>query len=196
MEMVGNRKKAAVIVNAIDDSPTDIRSQKLEDEITALRNLGFDPREIDLRDYFQDSTQLKSDLADFGLVWVRGGNCFILRRAFSRSGADVAIRELLEDDALVYGAYSAGIDMLTPSLHGAELVDDPHIVPEGYDQEIIWDGMGILDYAVAPHYKSDHPESAAIDKSVEYLIDNHILFKALRDGEVILRQGENEEVVI
>lgn len=44
----------------------------------------------------------------------------------------------------------------------------------------------MLDYVIAPHYKSDHKESKDMDKVVEYMIDNKILFKALRDGEVII----------
>jgi hypothetical protein len=52
--------------------------------------------------------------------------------------------------------------------------------------QTIWEGLNILDYVIAPHYKSDHRESEDMDKAVEYMIDNKILFKALRDGEVII----------
>jgi dipeptidase E len=51
----------------------------------------------------------------------------------------------------------------------------------------------ILDYAIAPHYKSDHPESADIDKCVAYFKENNIRYKTLRDGEAIIINGENEE---
>ena len=39
---------------------------------------------------------------------------------------------------------------------------------------------------VAPHYKSDHNESADIDKEVELMIDKKMLFIALRDWEAII----------
>lgn len=67
---------------------------------------------------------------------------------------------------------------LAPSLRGVELVDDPNIVPEGYSPELIWDGMNLIPWAVRCHYRSDHPESASADKSVEYMIDQHIPFIA------------------
>jgi len=102
---------------------------------------------------------------------------------------------MLADDAIVYGGYSAGIDMLTPSLHGAELVDDPNVVPDNYNPEIIWEGLGLVAYAIAPHYKSDHPESADIEKSVQFLIDNHVPFIALRDGQAIVVNGEQQKFV-
>ena len=53
-------------------------------------------------------------------------------------------------------------------------------------KEILWEGLGILDHIILPHYKSDHPESADIDKEVEFCKRNNIPFKTLRDGEVII----------
>ena len=111
------------------------------------------------------------------------------------SGFDDIIRDLLLRDQIVYGGYSAGVAMLTPALHGIELVDDALTVPPGYDVTIIWDCLGLLPWAVAPHYKSAHPESAAIDDVVSYYIKHHIPFRALRDGEVIVIRGECEEVL-
>lgn len=188
-------KRAAVIANAADIKTASDRAEAVQYEIDCLTGLGFEPEELDLRDYFGKPDELRIKINDFNLVWVRGGNCFILRRAFKYSGFDELIKEILQQDAMVYAGYSAGIDMLVPSLHGVELVDDPNEVPKGYEAEIIWDCLGLLPYAVAPHYKSDHPESADIDKSVEYLIDNHILFKALRDGEAIVINGDKERIV-
>lgn len=51
---------------------------------------------------------------------------------------------------------------------------------------MIWEGLGLIDYAFLPHYDSDHPESADIDKEVAYCTENQIPFKTVRDGEVIL----------
>lgn len=188
-------KRTALITNAADFLLSEDRARSTVEEVERLKSIGLEPTEVDLRNYFGKPEALRTVLKEFNLLWIRGGNCFILRRALAQSGGDQVIKDLLEADEIVYGGYSAGIDMLVPSLHGVELVDDPHVVPEGYDPEIIWDCLGILPYVVAPHYKSDHPESADIDKSVEYLIDNHILFKALRDGEVIVVDGNHEYIV-
>ena len=111
------------------------------------------------------------------------------------SGFDEILEDALAHDAIVYGGFSAGIAMLTPSLHGVELVDNPYDVPAGYDATVIWECLGLVPYAIAPHYKSDHPESAAVDRLVQCYIDNHILFKALRDGQVLLVQGSQEQVI-
>ena len=195
LTLLAGRKRTALIHNAMDFAGSEGRAASLKREVDSLKSIGLEPTEVDLRNYFGKSDELKKALSGFDLLWVRGGNAFILRRAFRQSGADKIIKELLANDAVVYGGYSAGIDMLTPSLHGVELVDDPNIVPERYESPIIWDCLSILPYSIAPHYKSDHPESADIDKSVEYLIDNHVLFIALRDGEAIVRSSDKEVVV-
>jgi dipeptidase E len=195
VDLVKGTKRAAVIVNACDLFSEHERRARFEHELVALQSLGLSVAELDLRKYFANQRELGALVATYGLVWVRGGNSFVLRRAMKASGFDKIIREFLKRDAIVYGGYSAGIDMLTPSLRGIELVDDPHAVPAGYDPTIIWEGLGLLSYAIAPHYKSDHPESVAIDKSVQYYIDNHVLFRALRDGEAIIVNGQQEEVL-
>lgn len=195
LTLLGGKTRCALIANAIDLDTAAERSQKTQEEVERLKSIGLEVTEIDLRDYFDDSNSLKSELESFDLVWVRGGNTFILRRACKASGADKVLAELLADDRIAYGGYSAGIDLLVPNLHGAELVDEPNSVPNGYDPEIIWDSLGILPYWVAPHYKSDHPESADIDKSVEYMIDHHMPFMALRDGEAIVINGSSQKVV-
>ncbi len=186
LDLMGDNKRVAVINNARDFDTNEIRKTAVFEEMGRLESIGLICTDVDLRDYFGKTEELKTLLQQFDLIWVRGGNCFILRRAFNQSGLDTFIRQFIEEDKIVYGGYSAGIDMLVPSLRGAELVDDPNIIPATYNPEIIWECLNILPYTVAPHYKSDHPESAAVDKSIEYLIENHIPFIALRDGEAMV----------
>jgi dipeptidase E len=194
LELLGDGRRTALILNAMDFVSPEDRAADLERETERLKSIGLEPTEVDLRQFFGKPTGLKEMLAEFDLIWVRGGNAFVLRRAFRQSGADAAITELLAEDAVVYGGYSAGVDILQPHLHGIELVDPPDAIPDGYDKNIIWDCLGILPYCVAPHYKSDHPESADVDKTVAYYIENHIPFVALRDGEVIVVNGGSKEI--
>jgi dipeptidase E len=186
-EMVGENKKAAIIHNSLDHSTDFERLKKSKaDEANDLLGLGFEPEELDLRDYFGKTDRLREKILDFGLVWVRGGNSFVLRRAMRASGFDEIIKAYTGNETLVYAGYSAGICVLSPSLKGLELVDDPNILPMGYPSELIWEGIGLIRYCIAPHYHSVHPESEAINKVVEYYIENKILFIALHDGEVLL----------
>jgi dipeptidase E len=195
LRLLDGGRRTALLMNAVDFADPMAREALTHQEMERLHSIGLASTEIDLRHYFGRPDELREALRQFDLVWVHGGNCFVLRRAFRHSGMDEVTKQLLASDEVVYGGYSAGIDMLTPSLHGAELVDDPTIVPAGYASPIIWECLGLVPYAIAPHYKSDHPESAAVDKSVEYFIDNHIPFIALRDGEAIVVEGASQAVV-
>jgi len=124
------------------------------------------------------------------MVWVYGGNTFVLKRACEQSGFGEIIKEMILKDEIVYAGFSAGVVILSNSMKGLEIVDDPNIVPEGYKSDFSWEGLGILDYHVAVHYKSDHSESADIDKEIEYCEKNNIPYKTLSDGEVIVVNGE------
>lgn len=194
IELIGANKKVAVIINAADHK--DRREGRLQDEIRDLAELGLEASEIDLRNYFGKQTELDAELKKYGAVWIRGGNVFVLNRAFKASGFDVIIKSMLARDEIVYSGYSAGVCLATPTLHGTEFVDDPSIIPAGYKQtEFSWDALNLIPYAVAVHYKSDHPESADVEKEIEYCEKNNIPYKTLRDGEVIFVDGEKEDLL-
>ena len=186
-----NNKKVGIIMNAVDWSDDKERvTRSLNDQIDVFKSLGFNPEQIDLRNYFGKSDELKKHLTSFGMIWIYGGNTFVLKRAYEQSGFGKIIKEMILKDEIVYAGFSAGVVILSKSMKGLEIVDDPNIVPEGYKSDFSWDGLGILDYHVAVHYKSDHSESADIDKEIEYCEKNNIPYKTLSDGEVIVINGE------
>ncbi len=195
VSLLGENKRTAIIMNAQDNVLHTSRSRRLQIEIEQLSELGLKPEELDLRNYFCKPKDLKTALAQFGCFWVRGGNVFLLRRAYRQSGFDKLLVDLLEGDKATYGGFSAGICVLAPSLKGIELVDSKDEVSDGYDRAVIWDGLGVIKYSIAPHYKSDHPESADINKCVDYFIEHNMPYKTLRDGEAIVVNGKYEEIL-
>jgi dipeptidase E len=197
LRLLGPGRRTALILNADDyKSPAD-RAAGGEREFEELRGIGLDPFEVDLRKFFGRKEELHDVLSTVDLIYARGGSAFVLRRACAHSGADEVIPELLARDAVVYGGYSAGPCMLIPSLRGFDgKVDTPDFVPEGYPAgPTIWDGLGVLPFAIAPHYRSDHPETDEIERTVAYFIDHHEPFIALRDGEAIVINGGSRVVV-
>lgn len=189
VNLVGANKKAVVIGNAMDFLTEDAgRKESIQREIDDLINLGFEPEEVDLRRYFGKPQELRDKLASFGLVWVRGGNVFVLRKAFKESGMDEWLKEQKTNKELVYAGYSAGVCILSPSLKGLDIVDNPNTVSEGYSKDTVWDGLGLVSFAFAPHYMSNHPEAEAVSRLVEYDKKSGIEYKALQDGEVIVEE--------
>ncbi|MDD5055819.1 MAG: Type 1 glutamine amidotransferase-like domain-containing protein [Candidatus Peribacteraceae bacterium] len=181
-----NNKRTAYISNAMDvTSNVQARGVREREDMSDLRNLGLEVEKIDLRDYFGKAVDLESALSPFGVLWVCGGNTFVLRQAMRLSGFDVIIHRFRDKD-LLYGGYSAGICVLAPTLKGLHLVDNPNLKPYGEELETIWEGLNLINFSIAPHFQSDHPESEDVTKEVDFCKAHNIPCKPLRDGEVIV----------
>ncbi|GAA4471493.1 hypothetical protein GCM10023094_02300 [Rhodococcus olei] len=188
LRLVGRPGRAAVVANAADAwGPA--RASAVVSDLVPLRRMGFDAREVDLRDFVGAPDRLRAELSGHDLVWVRGGNTFVLRAQLARSGADTVLTDLLREDALVYAGYSAGACVMAPSLRGLELVDDPGEVEPTCGVPVIWDGLGLIDDAIVPHYRSpgyEPAESALIEEIVHRYRRDGITHRALTDDEVIV----------
>ncbi len=194
VELMGSGRNAVVILNALDYKP-ESRTKFLLSEIKMLSDLGFNTEELDLRTYFGKEKELEELLKKKDLAWINGGNTFLLRRAMKQSGFDNIITKLVKADAIVYAGFSAACCVLHKDLHGIELTDDPNVISEGYNKEIVWEGLGLVDFAMVVHYDSDHSESEMANEEVEYYKKNNIPYKTLRDGEVIVINGDKLEIV-
>lgn len=194
-KLIGSNKNVGIIMNAADIYGNEKRPTYLSNEIEKMKVLGLTAEELDLRDYFGNNSDLKTRLKDYGLIWVMGGNSFALRQAMRMSGFDHIIKDPVINETLVYGGFSAGSVVATQTLKGIELVDNPKQMPEGYDIKTIYEGLGFVDFSIAPHYRSEHPESERIEKVVQYFKENNMPYKALRDGEVLVINGVDISLV-
>jgi dipeptidase E len=186
--LIPSNKRAGYIFNACDFTNTDLekRNKRIETDTTALRSVGFEVEQLDLKGYFGQEEKLREKVKELGAIWVSGGNVFILRQAMKLSGFDTILKELNQRNDFLYGAYSAGVCVLSPTLKGYDIVDNASETPYEELKETLWDGLGIIDYTFLPHFKSDHPESALVDKLLQYCEEHNLPYKALRDGEVIV----------
>ena len=153
IEMAGQGARVAVISNALDFIPLQARldyARNVHDPLDDFRRAGLEATDLDLRRYFGEPVGLRQALAAFDLVWAVGGNAFLLMRAMRQSGFDKAITRLAGEERLVYGGWSAGAVVAGPSLRGIELMDDPHVVAEGYDPEPPWGAWGSSTPASCP----------------------------------------------
>lgn len=192
--LAGPARRAAIIVNALDHRPQ-ARTAWLTEQTNKLVGLGFSVVELDLRHYFAAADGLREFLGGVDLVWINGGNAFILRRAMKQSGFDVLVRDAVARDQIVYAGFSAAAVIAFDSLKGLELTDNPTEVPSGYDADIVWEGLGFIPFALAVHFKSDHPESESVDREIAFYEATGIPYRTLRDGEALLVHGKHEEIV-
>lgn len=180
------KERIGYIPNARDFTSADPerRDRRNKNDMQSLRKLGLEVEMVNLRDYFGKQPELKKKLEELGAVFISGGNVFVLRQAMRLSGLDEILKQLLNTDFL-YAGYSAAGCVLASNLKGMELVD-PIDTPYSEQKEILWDGLGFVDFRFMPHWDSNHPESSDIDKEIAYCKENNITYKAIRDGEVVV----------
>ena len=176
--------KIVLIPNSRDiyEDSERLRNGILNDKMM-LEEIGFDVDIISLKDYFNNQEKLFEYFNKYNAFFVIGGNTFALRKAMQLSGFDDYLMNQVDNDNFLYAGYSAGICVLSPNMKGLELVDEP-LNPYN-DESVIYDGIGILDYVIVPHYKSDHPESHLVDKVVDYMNENGVKYVTLSDGDVL-----------
>lgn len=191
-QMVGDDKRVLFVDNAKDFLPAEERAKHVAEKQKEFADAGFEFYELDLRNYFRSPDKLKPIVEAAPFVWVSGGNTFILRRAFAYSGFDALLPNALKNTNMTYGGSSAGSIIMTKTLHGTEHGDDPYSFPEGYDEEIIWDGLGLVYPQLVPHYQSEWFSTEA-DAMVDYFTVHGLKYETLHDGEVYVVDGDIEE---
>ncbi|MEO1551565.1 MAG: Type 1 glutamine amidotransferase-like domain-containing protein [Pseudomonadota bacterium] len=189
LALVPTKPKVLLVTNALDvfsDASRRRHRAEVYDPNRELEELGCSVSDLDLRAYFGRSDALKSRLVESDFVWVLGGNSFVLKRAMHLSGFDDLVTEQVKTDAIAYGGFSAGAVVAAPTLDGIHLMDNPEVAPQGYPSEITWKGLGLVDFAIVPHWRSDHPEAAEAELARTYLQDKGLPHKTLSDGQALL----------
>ncbi len=197
LRMAGPGARTAVVYNAVDFIPAAEREayrRNVHDPVAEFRAHGLDAFNLDLRSYFRRPEVLLAELEQTRLVWATGGNAFLLRRAMRQSGFDALAPGLVWAERLIYGGWSAGACVAAPSLRGLDLMDDPQVLADGYDPAVVWEGLGLIDAAIVPHYRSGHAESDAADACAAWMQANKIPHRTLRDGDALIQNGGDLEL--
>ncbi len=146
--------RTALITNAIDLKSPEGRKVRYDLLTSELTGLNLEVTDIDLGLYIGNTDGLKKELERFDLIWVAGGNVFYLRQMMRRSGLDRVLKEII-NSGVVYGGESAGAAVVGPSLLGFELADDLEKI-----DEVIYEGVGLVDFVPLPHWGSVEYQSA------------------------------------
>lgn len=191
--MVGENRKALVVTNARDykeDKGLDVQR-----ELFAQNN--FDFRELDLRQYFGKSEELRSfiDAYQPGVIVLLGGNTFLLRRALYQSGLGEILKRDVAADQYVFAGHSAGSIVAGPSLEGFERMDKEKLVLPRYQEEVIWSGLGLTDTRVIPHADSPKYEAVVIRLRQTLFDEKEWKYVTLNDSDVFVIDGDKEEVL-
>ena len=121
-----------VVTNALDVFSEEARRRhkaRVYDPNKELEHHGCSVSDLDLRRYFGKPDDLDRRIRNCDLVWVLGGNSFVLRKAMLWSGFDIIADKQLRSDTFAYGGFSAGAVVTAPTLRGIQKMDDPSIMP-------------------------------------------------------------------
>ena len=196
-KMAGVNPKVAYIKNAQDDKPSQERNFTTTEKKKMFESFGFEFEEIDLRDFFDKKEELLKKIITFGSVFCAGGNTFILRRAMKCSGLDEILKDLLSEDRVLYGGWSAGACITANSLDGIQYGDRPQpgVVPKEYPiKNTIWKGLDFVNFMTIPHCNMDWFIDDA-NKAEKYMKKKGISYKKINDGQVYIVDGKKQELL-
>lgn len=182
-------KMIGYIPNALDFSNADPkrRHEHVKKDMKSLLELGLECELLDLKLYFDNQEALKTKLHQLQAIFISGGNVFVLRQAMGLNGFDSILREMKDSDTnFLYSGYSAGCCVGSKDLDPYKLVDDSTDTPYEEQKNLIWEGLGFIDYTFLPHWDSNHPESEAINDVLAYCKKNNLPYKTVKNGEVII----------
>lgn len=164
--------RARIVLNALDVYGEG-RLHSYDRETDDLVGLGYEPAELDLR-------AGPVELAGVDLLWVVGGNAFVLAAAAERAGLRDALRSSwAAGSGLIYAGYSAGACVAGPDLTGITAMDDPSEA----DYDGLPPGLGLIPERIVPHWRSDHREAPAAEEAVAALVERGDAHLPLRDGD-------------
>lgn len=167
------KKKVAFIPNA-KDKHTD--KSGLEKTRSFFRQKGFIVNNIDLN-HFKDK-ELYKELLKYEIIFIAGGNCFVLLEKIKKSGFEKILNKLL-DKGIIFIGESAGACIMGKSIEPLKLIDNPKFAElENYD------GLGFIDFVFVPHYKD--PKYAQSIKQIEKVYGKKFDLKEFTDGEGII----------
>ena len=198
-EMVGGNRRMLFVYNARDDAyigQEESRKEKVEGKHKArIEKAGFEFKELDLRKFFGKEKELEKFIQKFdpGVIYVNGGNNFVISRAFVQSGFGKILRQNLKEDRYVYMGDSAGAIIMSEDLRYYARGNED-VVPEGYGSKVVWDGVGIISKYILPHI--GNPGRGKINQErKELFAKNNKEVIELKDSDVYVINGNKEEVL-
>jgi len=174
------KRTVAIITTAWNVAPPEKSKPFITATTAQFKQLDFIYEYIDLTQYANKKEELRAKLSAFSAIWVCGGNTFYLNYWMHKSGFDHIITDLLAN-GIVYGGESAGAVVAGKTLHGIELLDDPNEA-----QEVIWEGLGLVDFSILPHWQREK-YSDRLEQSHEEMQQFSIV-KTLRDDQFYTAQ--------
>lgn len=159
LEKAPEMNSVAVIVNA---STSDKKKIKKTKKVKAqFAEMGFDSTRIGLFDLLKTPP---TDLTNFDIIYILGGNPFVLLRDVHKSGSQKVLKELAYQNKILMG-YSAGSLLLGPDLSLMQYTDSLL----GFNQIELKElsCVGLYDFYIFPHYDDFTTQAPELKSKIE-----------------------------
>ncbi|RBP64260.1 dipeptidase E [Brevibacterium sanguinis] len=176
------RPAAEVRIGYLDDAAGPFSGEWfVAAEREQLAGLGYSLVDLTAAD-FESADSFAEALAGVDVLYVCGGNTFVLLAALRRCGCDAVLVDRVRRGLPYIGA-SAGSIITGPSLEPISLMDDPAEAPHLTDHS----GLGLIDTVVIPHADGalpPYPPELITAIAEEYAADHRLTF--LADDQALL----------
>jgi dipeptidase E len=195
-------RQAAYLTQLVGKAPEDITFALIENAADVVPNCkdwlggfrqmlqgnGYQLEPVDLRNWRGKQKALRDKLAAKDVIWIGGGHTYYLRWILKDTGADEAIKALVEQGK-VYAGWSAGAVIAGPTLQFFDTMDNPEGLPE-----IIMDGLHLTHVVPVPHL--DNLDFAEDTKTANQRLEqagyNTVL---LGDSQVLIINGDEQKII-
>lgn len=152
----------------------------LEEDIKKFEEGGFNVLQFDIAD--KKAEELKKLVEEYDIIFVAGGNTFLLMQEIKKTGFDKIIYNLFKKNKVYIGS-SAGSAIFGPTIEYIKIFDDPSVAKNLKN----YLGLKIFDFLLLPHY--DHEEFI---KAYPFLKKEYKRFKFVRikDNQFLYNNGK------
>ena len=151
--------------------------EELKHHYTYIEEFDVEKHEDKDQDFFYDYFK------DKDIVFLSGGNVFYLNYWMKKTNAENALESLIFEEKIMYAGASAGAIYPMHDIGIYRLADKPEKAPQ-----LINRGMGIIDFAVLPHWGEDKYQKT-LEKIKEYYHKKTVETHELYDDEALLVNG-------
>ena len=161
----------------------------VENDRDKLIELGLKVVDYDMKK--KNKSKLLSDLRDFNVIFVSGGNTFYLLEKMRESGFDKIIKQLLSN-GIIYIGSSAGTIIAGPDIYPTYRLDNAELAPKlnGYK------GFSLVNFCIFPHWGSEHFRGLYLNKRLEHAYyDKQVPLVALTDSQYVWMKDKLMEII-
>ncbi len=177
----------ALFENAADIYPPEKRGF-VERNYQELQEANLKITKLSLKDYIDQPAALQEALSSFDVIWFGGGNTFYLRYMMKISGFDQIAHSLL-GQGVIYAGGSAGAIVAGPILNHFDAIDEPNQATE-----VIWQGLGLIDFIPLPHWNTPKFQSG-LEKLRDDLLPYNKELAIITDEQAIVVENDSWKII-